>query len=116
MGLAEEILALQDRASVEVEVPEWGGRKLRVMALSAADRDAYEVELYLERKAGGLARNVRARLVGRCVVDADGTRVFSDEQIAALGTKSAKALDRLFEAASGLNGLSEKDVEALEKK
>lgn len=115
MGLAEEILALEDRAWLEVEVPEWN-RKLRVMALSATDRDAYEVELYLERKAGGVARNVRARLVGRCLVDEAGARVFTDAQIEALGRKSAKALDRLFEAASRLNGLTEKDVAELEKK
>lgn len=113
-GLKEELLGLDDRKVAEVVVPEWGGRTVRVAAMSAADRDSWELEAYLERKGGGRAANVRARLVARCLVDEAGERVFADEDIAALGKKSAKALDRLFDVAQRLNGLSASEQEAIE--
>lgn len=115
MGLAEEILGLDDRKVVEVEVPEWGGRQIRVATMTAADRDLYELEIYEDKKAGRGVTNVRARMVARCVVDAQGERVFSEAQVAALGRKNAKALDRLYDAATRVNGLSAADQEALEK-
>ena len=58
--------------------------------------------------------NLRARLVALCAVDADGKRIFADDDIPALGGKASAPLDRLFSAAQELNGLSGKDVEDLE--
>lgn len=110
MGLAEEILSLDDRKVVEVEVPEWGGRKLRLMEMSAADRDAYEISNLEARQQKQPRRNIRARLVALCLVDDAGKRVFSDEQVEALGAKSAKVLDRLFWKARELNVLDEEQV------
>lgn len=114
MGLKEEILGLQDLKVEEVEVPEWGGRKVRVSQMSGLDRDAYELEAYHERKAGTTARNVRARLVARCVVDEAGARVFGEGDIEALGAKNAKALDRLYDKARDLNGLSASEAKEIE--
>lgn len=115
MGLREEILGLDDRLCVEVEVPEWGGRVLRVAAMAAVDRDAWELAIAESAKAGHKLGNVRAGLVARCVVDERYARVFSEDDVEALGRKNAKALDRLYEAAARLNGLSAADREALEK-
>lgn len=115
MGLAEEILALDDRKVVEVEVPEWGGRKVRLMEMSAADRDRYEMENLEAREKKTGARQVRARLVALCLVDEEGKRVFTDQQVDALGAKSAKALDRLFWKARELNILEEEQVQAAAK-
>ena len=114
MTLREEILALADRAVVEVAVPEWGGRTLRLAALSAADRDAYELERFEQRKAGGLPVNVRAALVGRCVVDENMQRVFTEADLVALGQKNGKALDRLYDAALRLNVYTEAEQKAIE--
>lgn len=120
MGLKEELLALADRPFEEVPVPEWDavlkGAKLRITAMSAADRDAWELEAYLERKGVGAAaaKNVRAKLVARCLVDESGERVFGEADVAALGRKSAKALDRLFDVAQRLNGLTETEMKAIE--
>lgn len=116
MGLAEEILALDDRKIVEVEVPEWGGRKVRLREMSAADRDSYEVENLEAREQKRPAKQVRARLVALCLVDEDGKRVFSDAaDIEKLGAKSAKALDRLFWKARELNILEEDQVKSAVK-
>ena len=114
MGLKEEILALEDRKIVEVEVPEWG-RTVRVAAMSAADRDAWEIQIYETRTAGRVPQNIRASLVARCLVDETGARVFGEGDIEPLGRKSAKVMDRLYDIARGLNGLSDADAEQLAK-
>lgn len=114
MGLKEEILALADRPAEEVEVPEWGGLKVRIMAMSAADRDAVEVERLAEKKVGRQDANLRAKMVARCLVDDKGERVFEDADIQALGKKSGKALDRLFWVAVRVNALSADEVKELE--
>jgi hypothetical protein len=108
------ILAAQDLPTQTVTVPEWGG-DVTVRSMTGADRDQYEQALLAQRGPDGKTNmmNVRARLAAFCMVDADGKRLFADEDIAALGSKSAAALDRVFAAASKLNGIGQKDVEAL---
>lgn len=114
MSLKEEILALADQAFEDVPVPQWG-RTVRVGSMTAADRDDWEMEAYLERKATNSApKNVRARLVARCVIDEAGERVFKDADIEALGRKNAKALDVLYDAAIRVNGIEQKEQKAIE--
>jgi hypothetical protein len=55
---------------------------------------------------------MRAKLVARCVVNSDLEPVFTQQDVNALGELSASALDRVFEVASRLSGLSEADLEA----
>ena len=47
------------------------------------------------------------------VVDGDGARLFTYHDIATLGEKSAKALDRIFSKAMELSGLRDEDVAEL---
>src|SRR5262249_27727171 len=54
-------------------------------------------------------------VVALSVVDEHGKRMFSDEDLAALATKNAQALQRIFNAAMALNGMSEVAVAALGK-
>lgn len=114
----EELLARDDLGYVEVDVPEWGG-KVRLKAMSGAVRDAYETAVFVEREAarkeGRNARNVRARMAVYSIVDDKGVLLFSESEIAALGEKSSKALDRIFDAASELNGFNQAEKKALEK-
>jgi len=115
MNLREAILAAQDSKRIPVEVPEWGV-KVYLRTLTGAERDAFEGGLMKgkgKNRAPDLA-NLRARLVALCAVDADGKRIFADDDIHALGGKAAAPLDRLFSAAQELNSLSDKDVEELE--
>jgi len=110
----EEILTSEDLNWRDVQVPEWGG-VVRVRALTGTQRDAFESEVVVMngRDVQRNTRNIRARLVSLTVVDEDGKPVFHHTDIDALGNKSAKALDRVFSAASELSGLSEADVEEL---
>lgn len=111
----DAILGADDRPTVDVEVPEWGGT-VRVRALSGAERDAYEVALAGVRPDGSRRINlvnVRARLIALTVVDEAGARMFTDKDAEALGAKSATAMQRVFEAAQKLSGLTEDDIEEL---
>lgn len=117
MGLKEEILALADDQRQPVEVPEWG-KTLYVRVMSARARDAWQADMAERGKKGdgAVMENARARFIALTVVDQDGKPVFSLEDAEALGEKSAKAIDRLFNAATALNKLDPASAESLEKK
>lgn len=110
MGLRETILGYQDGESKLVYVPEWG-EKVTVRSLTAGERDRYELSHEKWRDAG----TVRSRLVVMSCYDEDGNRLFKDEDADALAKKSASAVGRLFEIARKLSGMTEEDVEDLEK-
>jgi hypothetical protein len=110
----EAILAQSKLPTEEVSVPEWGG-SVTVRALTGAQRDAFEAGCIQQRgkKTERNLNNLRARLVALSVVDADGKRLFSDADAAALGELNAAALDRVYDAAARISGLNAKDQEEL---
>lgn len=108
---AAAILSAEDLPHEDVAVPEWGGT-VRIRTMMSKTRDEFESWLLANR---GRHENVRGHLVALCAVDAEGQRLFTIEQAAALGEKSAKAMDRLFDVAQRLNGMGEADIKALEK-
>ena len=110
----DQILAAEDIPTKDVEVPEWGG-SVRMRGLTGSERDAYESSLFQQRGEKRILRteNARARLVAMCIVDEDGERMFSDAEVKDLGRKSGKVLDRLFDEARKLSGLTAEDVEEL---
>lgn len=112
----EAILGAQDLKMERVEVPEWGG-EVCVRCMTGAERDEFENEAWDVRGDDVKVNreNFRARLLVRTITDEGGKRLFSNQDLAALGAKSARALDRLFAAATRLNGLSREDVKALTK-
>lgn len=111
---AADILAADDLSREKVDVPEWGGHVF-VQTLDGTGRDAFETDLVSsngdDKKIN--RENFRGKLLGRCIVDDKGKRLFTEAQIEALGKKSAKALDRCLEVAKRLNALSNEDVEEL---
>lgn len=111
----DAILNASDRPTRNVEVPEWGGTVI-VRGLTGAERDAYEAGM-VQASPGGKVRtnmrNIRARLVAMACVDAEGARLFTDSDVEALGGKSAAAMERVFDVARKLSGLTDGDVEEL---
>lgn len=110
------ILCANDLQTEDVDVPEWGGA-VRVRSFTGRERDAFEASLV---SGEGKSRrvdlsNLRARLVALTIVDEVGQRLFADDEVALLGTKSGAALDRVFAIAQQLNGLSGAQVEELTK-
>jgi hypothetical protein len=109
-----QILAAPDIVTEPVKVPEWGGEVL-VRSLDGTQRDEYEQSIMVRRgksKEVNL-RNARVKLLVRTIVDSDGELLFSEQEIAALGRKSAAALQRVFEKSAELAGLSDKDLDEL---
>ena len=109
-----DILNADDMPTEEVNVPEWGGTVI-ISTMTSTARDAYEAEMYHANKAqnGGEFVNLRARMVARCARDEQGELLFTDDDIEALGKKSAAALDRCYEVAERLNKFSEEDIAEL---
>lgn len=110
----EQILAAEDLPIESVMVPEWGGEVL-VRTLTARQRDEFESSLVLGegKKAKVDVINARARLVVATAVDASGNLLFSPGDAESLGRKSGAAINRIYEVAARLAGITDKDVEEL---
>ncbi len=110
MSLRDKILSVKDFELVEVEVPEW------------------EVSIYL-KPISGMKRaklesmnnnnkpleTIMMSLLVDSIVDENGNQVFTDEDIEKLGNKNSKVIYRIFTEALTVSGLSDKEIEELEK-
>lgn len=136
----DQILAARGkRKTVIIDVPEWfpDGQVL-VMEMSGKERDAFDADMISIQGNGKQQlnlRNVRAKLVAKCIVNpadfileesSDGRiisatlklgntpeRVFNDIEANDLGDLSATALERVFSAAQELSGITKKDIDEL---
>src|SRR5262245_17783584 len=126
MDLKSKLLSFRGRLRREpvVAAPELTGfdaAGLFVRELTAAERDAYESSRNKLRRFGdphGLEpdlNNIRARLLVLCLCDAEGRRVFEDGEALQLGELPAIVLDRWFEQAALLSGLSKREQEMTRK-
>lgn len=111
---AEQILSTEDIIEELLEVPEWKGT-VRVRGLTGRERDAYEASLLDQRGRSTKAnlQNARTKLVVLSVRNADGGRMFTEAQIGEVSGKSASALNRIWQKAIELSGMSDEDVEEL---
>ena len=112
----DQILNAQDIQTEEVHVSEWGGTVL-VRALDGEERDALEASMIQGKGKNAQVnlKNLRAKLVARSMVDENGKRLFEDGDIPALAKKSAAALNRVYEVAQRLSGITPEDVDELTK-
>jgi ribosomal protein L12E/L44/L45/RPP1/RPP2 len=110
----DDVLKAEDLTTEEVDVPEWGGSVL-VRGLSGRERDEFEASMMVRRGKRYVpdTANVRAKIVARCVIGDDGERLFTDSDVDALGEKSGAAIDRVYEVAARLSGLSDEDIEEI---
>jgi hypothetical protein len=109
----DDILRARDLPIEEVNIPEWGG-SVRVRALTAGERDSFEMEMK-DGRDGDQRPNIRGTLAVRTLVDEDGKRLFQDHDAATLAALHSKPLDRIFTVAARLSGITPDDVEVLEK-
>lgn len=109
----QQILAASDLKTEAVPVPEWGGDVI-VRTMTGADRDAFESSLITvdaEGKRVSDLSNMRAKLVAMTVIDDNGDRLFTAEDIGALSHKSAAAIEAVFKVAQRLNGMGASAVD-----
>lgn len=111
----QEILDADDIITENVKVEEWGGSVV-IKSLTGAQRDAFETTIYIgkgdDREIN--TQMLRAKLAAVSIVDSEThERLFSETEITLLGQKSARALQRVFNAAQRINGMTAEDVEEL---
>lgn len=99
-----------------VAVPELGGDVI-VQGMSGTDRNTYEAALLVGkgRKSHVDLSDITAKLLVRCLINEDGSRIFRDDETALIGAVRADALSRLSAVAQRLCGLTDEDVEELGK-
>lgn len=90
-----EILGALDLPTERVEVPEWGGA-IFIRPLTAAEQDRLQ-------RDPNIAENVNARLACLCIVDETGAQLFTEDDVEALGKKSAAAMARVVQAMARVN-------------
>lgn len=111
----DAILKADDATYEDVFVPEWSGQ-VRVKAISGSERDEYEQHVAGDRKSGKLnMRNMRARLLVLALVDEEGKRLFKLGDLEMLGGKNAAVIDKLFDVARRLAGITEEEKEEVEE-
>lgn len=115
----ESIINADDRDYKDVEMPEWGG-SVRIATITAGEKGKYETSLFKFLPDGTRQinsknmANLRTRLIAACVVDEQGERMFTDEDVKQLDSRSSASIERLFAACTELNALSVDDVEEIE--
>lgn len=110
----DAILTAEDLKRELVPVPEWGG-EVYVRALTGAERDKFESSVVEQRGKRQIfhTQDIRAKLAAYTIVDEKGERLFSDADVKALSQKSAAALNRVYEVAARLSGITEEAIEEL---
>lgn len=108
----DQILKSDDLKKEVVKVPEWGGEVL-IGTMTGQARDEWEQSLVENKKVS--LQNIRARLVAMTALDEQGNRLFTSDDIEALGKKSASALERCVKVAQKLNRLTEAELDDLTK-
>lgn len=110
----DEILSAQDIKTEEVEVIEWGGSVL-VRGLTALERDRFEASVISQHGKSVKVKmeGARAKLASLTIVDEDGKRIFSQADLAKLSGKSAGALNRVYNVAARLSGITDEDLEEI---
>lgn len=110
----KDILQAEDIEIRKVILPTWGGYVF-VKTLTGQERDKLEEDVFSSGKRN--LQNLRAKLVAMTVVDSDDpTRaklLFSLKDAEELGRKSAAELDKIFEVARKLAGMTRQDVSEL---
>jgi hypothetical protein len=112
----EQILSADDIKIEVVPVPAWGGDVI-VRGLTGRERDAYEATVMRIKGTDTqlILSNARAKLVAASIVDESGQRLFDDTDVVALGQKSAESLQRIYDVAARLSGLTKSDLDDLTK-
>jgi|SRR5581483_4597434 len=114
MNTRDLILSSNDRKTQKVETPEWSCGHVYVRSLSAAERRKLTTT-NAQATAAGNGHIVPGIVAAFIISDEAGTRIFTDDDAAALAEKNTHVLDRISEAYGKLNGLDPKEIREAEK-
>ncbi len=110
---ASEFFGLAENDPVPVDLP--GGHRVYVRGMTADERDAMEWR-YTTGFTDKKPPSIRAYVVLTCCCDADGKPVFGNKLYAQqLAGMPSKVLEPVFDAAREASGITEDDIENMEK-
>lgn len=96
-------------------VTDYYGGPVFIRVMSGTDLDAFQAGNY--RQSGKEVKfdmtNARARLIVRCVCDAEGKRLLTDQDAGTVGQHDNTVLDILYDECQKLNGLTPEAEEAI---
>jgi hypothetical protein len=100
-----------------VPLPELGeGVSVTVKGMTARDKGAFDMQFLTKGEQNTRTqKQIRERMLVVCCVDDNGARIFTLEDVAALGLQSLAIVERIFDACQRVNGASSKAVETAEK-
>lgn len=108
--LAAYILTLDDSEEEELYVPEWKVR-IKLRSMSAKER-ASMLKATQDAQGDVDPEKMYPAIVVRCALHPKtGKRLFNDSNIAALGTKSAAAIERVAKRAMEMSGMGSDAVD-----
>ncbi|NUQ99555.1 MAG: hypothetical protein HOY79_24375 [Streptomyces sp.] len=122
MALSRDgILAANDIQIEKVPVPEWGDEVI-IRGLTGDELDSFQGSVRQFRPTFDgkgmesvlIQEGMRAKLLVKCLVDEAGERLFTDQDAPALGAKAGAVIDRLYDVAARLSGLSDEEKAELE--
>jgi hypothetical protein len=117
----DAILGAVDVQTEKVFVKEWGDDVI-VRGLTGDELDNFQGSIRQFRPSFDgkgmepvlVQDGMRAKLLVKCLVDEAGERLFTDQDAPALGAKNGSVIDRLYDVAARLSGLSEEEKAELE--
>lgn len=109
----EQFLSKRPRKTKDIEIEGFG--KVRVQSLSAYERGKLESQFTDKQGARRVDRLAKLRelVAVASVVDASGNRLFTNEDVDALGAVEAHVLEAVLKAYQELNSSDDADIEAL---
>jgi len=112
----EQILNAEDLETREVNVPEWGG-KVMLKTMTGAERDAWESRIPLQTADKKIdIKEMKACLLVLCIRDPKTSAfLFTEKDVPELNKKNSSVLDRLWQIASEMNGIGNKELEEIRK-
>jgi len=117
-SLRDAILSADDLPREQVKTDEWapfGVPFVYVRALTAKERDDYEMSLTVPGPNGGRVpnprlKNIRATFAAKVIVEEDRSgkyvRAFDDSDVSKLGNRNAAVLDRIVDKGLELSGMA----------
>lgn len=102
----------------QVPLPELGdGAAILVRGLTVRERSEFERQ-FLSKKGDRLdnrVKELRERLLIACCRNADGSMMFTVDDLKAIGNMSASIVERIVNVAQRLSGMSATDVDEIAK-
>lgn len=95
--------------SKQITIPEWGG-VVFIREPTAYERGEYEILVTNASNDDEILKEIRGICAAKCIADAKGNRLFTDDQINDLHKLSANALDRIIDAYREIALLEETDI------